>query len=409
MMFWQRTSHFKKEGSKQSKTHPRNLHFFAIAITLTSFIGLSACAQNQNTNPNLNPSSNTADFGEVVATWPAHNETNIVRDPTIRIVFSEALDAASAFDFNYQIWGFSDGVSEHVGAEKVMGSQLVPHPNDPNKKVTEITIRLRDHLLSPGMTYTVTWAGNSSSVNLDSDIPPALIGLMTVNNTPVTPGGFSFQVGTGVSAMESGGTGFRVLSSSPGQMFSRGTKVDFFGSLSSAFNPLSNRNTIVTNSRAPIRVHLSNRIGHIGGIDNLNIPESQLPELRNIPLQSFPYMVVGLFDQNTNFSLLFSQASLDLGNINQLYNNRIEGRVSTENNRRTIVFRPTEDYPDELLKYVIYMVGGFNGQNNSGELPDFVTMGSFVHSSGYQTELPWLNNAFQNLIPDPSNQDGEGA
>lgn len=379
----------------KSKNLRSALNLIATMKTMSVFaliLFIVACGSNSNQTGNPQLNWTPTEFGQVLSTWPAEGQTNVVRDPTIRIVFSTTLDAASAFDFNYQIWTSS---GEHVGAEKLIGSRLVTDPTDASKKVTEISIRLRDTLLTPGIRYTVTWASPlSSNVNQNSDINPALIGLMTTDLQPVVEGGFSFEVGSSVSAMQAG-SGFRVLSSSPGQLINRMSNTDIYGSLTNAFNPFSNRYAIATNARTPIRINFSHPLARIPGVDQ---PSGPLGEIQSIPLQNFPGVVVGVFDQNTNFAAVFSQAAIDINSIHSLYNNRINGNLSTENGRRTLVFRPSEDYPNNPLKYVVYMVGQLRGDNNAGFLSDVVNAGGFIHSSGVSFNLPFMNGSIQNFL-----------
>ncbi|TVQ79748.1 MAG: hypothetical protein EA369_04115 [Bradymonadales bacterium] len=365
---------------------------------------------NQTPDSFRPPSSNQSQnhFGRLLQSDPAYDPLQdlaiVPRDPRIRLVFSDPLDLASGFEFQYQLLTSS---GEHIGGEKIVSSRLIDHPEDPSRKVTEVTIEFPDRLLMPGLTYTLTWAGHGSSFqNTNPDINRELLGLQTVREIPVRAGSIRFRVGDEFLFPKTGG--FRVLGCSPGQVLDFKNNSDFFGNLANNLSPFSSRSSLVINKRAPIRCDFSDRIDRIQGIDPtaFDVSDENLPDFKNKSLSQFPGMVVGVLDQNTNLSALFSDAQtstdssgqLNLQNAHLIYNNRIQGKVSSESNRRTLVFQPSQDYPEGLGKMIIYMIGNLRALTTKEDLAEPVYIGGFIHSSGLSTRVNFLNDFIEDLL-----------
>jgi hypothetical protein len=376
-------------------------------------LSLMGCSSSSSKNDNTIPAP--LGFVQILSTFPEHDATNLPLDTHLEITFDQKIDAYSAIPENFEIYS-TEGAK--VGGTKLVSTKFVPDPRDSRQMVSQIRVSLQDRFLSPNMRYIFTWGEPKEGIeNADA------YGVMNLFGDRLRAGAIAFTTGNSYSPLRS--DRFDIVSVSPGRVMSRGTSFNFSGKLKDIFDRGSTEAFFTASKDTPIRITFNKAIGRVAGIDPVTGPI--LPEIPPTSIESFPIMMVGLFDTQTEFDTLFAsllnQNQSSWNTFRTSYLQRLSGSVRTVNSRKTLVFELDNDcpsqriceYPDTTAQAVIVMLRGLRSHITNEKIggeerwEDFVTTG-FIHFSGFSTQSPlqfvwdYLPNSSQNAA---NSQGGE--
>lgn len=354
-------------------------------LSVSLVIALSGCAQ---TPSRADQTIQRGLLGELTvhSTSPTQGAKGVCLDHQFKVLFNDKIDAYSAVADNFEIWSVN---GNRVGGDKLVSTRFVPHPDDSERLVSEVSISLQNEFLFPFQEYFLMWGEPRTD---DDSIDPNSLGIQNLLGFRATSGAVRFSTDNCLQDMNS--QEFEVISMSPGRILTRGRIFDISAEVSNLLNRNRNNSFITFQKDARIRITFNQPLDRIDGVDSASGP---LGEINNVPISQFPSLAVFVLDANTRFDqLYFSLMNLDQNaweSFRNSYINRFNGSVSTTNGRRTLLFQlpPGEAYPDTLAQ-AIFVVGrdlrALNAPSSNNQLKDNLFVGGFMHFSGFGTSSP---------------------
>ncbi len=346
--------------------------------SLVSILILIGCAQGieSPTNPpiqNLNALS-------IIESNPAPDTANVPLDQQILLTFNQKIDAYSAHHSNFIISTRSGNL---LPGKPFVSSSFVPHPQDPNKLVSQIKI-VPDTPFSPEQEYFVAWRQS-----LESADDPLLSGVQSLTGDRLLPGFINFTVSDRVSDFAR--PKLEVFSMSPGRIMKS--------------NYDSVNSYISFNKRSPIVITFTEAAKQL----DYDFSNQTYPDIPPTPIENFPGLYIGIIDASSIESVFSAlpenwndTSAWDEFLRTKVYN-RLKGKIYTTNNRRTLIYELNNDcfpvsqceYPDTGTKGVVVVLRGWQAINTRQMLDGSGNaVGFFIQDSGYQfgegfDELPF--------------------
>lgn len=372
------------------------------AITNTiyslSLLLLVGCAGGLSSNKQLNNSQSLGLIG-IVSTEPAANSTNFPINGTIRVIFDQPVDAYSAIPENFFL---IDEIGNRVGGEMIVSSRFIENPQKPGKATSEFSFQFRKRNLLPNHNYIFMW-GQPDPENVRYD--PASYGVQSLDGFTLVSSGFRFTTGScrlnfaniGEAATQDCNfvdqENLKVVAQAPGKTLNGENLRNLDEEIGNVLSRDLNDSAITFAKRSPITLRFSESI-----VDEGSFVQQQIlgfPPMPRTPIDNFGSMAVAVIDSDTKLPELLAQ----IGNANSSdsswesfrdsYLNRINGTVYTSNDRKTLIFEPSEDYPDTGVQAVIVIVRNLVSTNGSEKILDEnLYVGGFVHISDLRFDYP---------------------
>jgi hypothetical protein len=360
---------------------------------LKKFIGIFAWALGSCSNDGP-PKSLVNLYGvsggiNVIQSFPENGALDVNLDSDFSIILDERVDAYSAISENFEI--FNDS-GDRIGA-KLVSTKFVPHPQDPNRSVSKVSVSLPGGVyLLPNRTYTFHWGETNPAIATAENVNA--LGIQSIFGDRLRAGNIEFTTGESFRNSALVSPSLEVLSVSPGRSLGRGSSFRFNASLGDLLNRSSANSYLTVRPKSEIRIHFSEPIVDLES--EYTLEQHGLSELSPTPIDQFGHMGVFTFSKDTQFDRVFKDfADSPFDQWIQFRNSlsqRLQGKVRTENRRRTLIFELDQtcspahlcEYPEWPGSVVIVVLRDLKAWQTQKTLKDNTHIFGFVHFPGFR-------------------------